>query len=1682
MKNFLLPLLLFTGLFAHSQVYNNEWINYNQTYYKFKVGVTGLYRINQPTLASLGLGTTPAEQFQLWRNGAQLSIYTSVQTGTMSSGDYIEFWGESNDGKPDNSLYRNADNQLNDKWSLETDTAAFFLTVNPSSGGNLRLTPAINNVAGNLLPAEPFFYYTVGKYFKDNLNPGYAAVVGEYIYSSAYDQGEGWTSVNIGTGGTINQQFTSLYPYTGPGAPAPQVKINASGNALNQRQFIVKLNGSEILNQTMDFFDYIKVTTPVTIAQISSGTATLEITNNCLPPNDRMLVAKCELDYPRQFNFGGIDNFIFELPAGAAGNYLEITGFNYGTVNPVLYDITNGKRYVCDITNPALVRVVLEPTLVSRKLLLVSQASSFPIAINSLQQRNFINYGLSASQGNYLIITHPALTSGPGGTNPVDDYKSYRSSAAGGSYNVKVYMIDQLVDQFGLGIKQNPLSVQNFIRWARNTYSAPVKNVFLIGKGVNYVHNRVFENNPDMDKLSFIPSFGNPPSDNLLAAEPGFDEIPRVSIGCISVINGEEIAIYLAKVKQYELAQVFSSPVIQDKAWMKNVVHTVGASNGALQGILDNYMVKYKGIVSDTLFGGNVSTFSKSSTDPVQQSNSSRLQNLFRDGMSLITYFGHSSATTLEYNLDSPDDYDNPGKYPLFILLGCNAGNFFNFNGARLQTKETISEKYVLAKERGCIASFASSSLGIVQYLDIYNTGTYNGISKAKYGKTFGEIMVESIRQTYNITTQNDYYARLQCEQTTLHGDPALKINAFSKPDYVIEPQLVQISPSIISVAESFFKVNASFMNIGQAIQNKIVVELKRTFPDLSTQIIKRDTIPGIRYMDSLFYSIPIIASRDKGLNKITITVDADNEVDELYETNNSVTKDFFIFEDEARPVFPYNYSIINKQDIKLTASTANPFSTMKQYNMELDTTELFNSPFKITRTISSTGGVLEYSPGITFTDSTVYYWRVAPMPVSGLPLWNSASFIYLSNSDPGFNQSHYYQQIKSDKQKILLDEQTRKWKFDSINHFIFAKNGVFLTATNQEGDLIVSPDGSAFIRSACVGFSLIFNIFDPNKFVPRENPTSLYGSFGPPCAPSRRWNFEYSYMTSANRKLAMDFMDSIPNGYFVVVRNIINPSQTSGYINDWIADESINGAGKTLYHKLKATGFNQLDSFTTARSFIHIYQKNNNGFIPVSIVSKGIFDLVSITKPLKTTDTLGFVTSPVFGRAKAWKRLKWKGSIAPDITPGDSPTIDIIGVDLSGNELTLLSGLTTSQQDYDISGINAVQYPFLKLRIRNLDSINYTPYQLKFWMLTYTPVPEGAIAPNIYLKVKDTVESGEPLDLKIAFKNISDVSFDSLKIKMIITDKNNVQHVLPIPRRKPLLANDTLNLAAVINTNNLSGQNTVYIDANPDNDQPEQFHFNNFAYHNFYVKPDRLNPLMDITFDGIHILNRDIVSAKPDIVIKLKDENFSSLLDDTTLVTLQVRFPNGSLHRYYFKNDTLQFIPAGQSTNSDNTATVNFKPWFHVDGEYELIVTGKDKSDNPAGNIGSRTVFEVINKPMISNMLNYPNPFTTSTAFVFTVTGIEVPQNIKIEIMTITGKIVREITKDELGVLHIGRNITGFKWDGTDQYGQKLANGIYLYRVVTNLNGKSLDKYKSENDNTDKYFNKGYGKMYLMR
>ena len=217
-----------------------------------------------------------------------------------------------------------------------------------------------------------------------------------------------------------------------------------------------------------------------------------------------------------------------------------------------------------------------------------------------------------------------------------------------------------------------------------------------------------------------------------------------------------------------------------------------------------------------------------------------------------------------------------------------------------------------------------------------------------------------------------------------------------------------------------------------------------------------------------------------------------------MYETNNSITKDVFIYDDEARPVHPYNFAIVNHQNLRLVASTANPFAASAQYSIELDTTELFNSPFKISKTITSPGGVIEFNPTITLQDSMVYYWRVAQIPAIGEPLWNSASFVYLPNSDDGFSQSHYFQHLKSTTQHMILDTTSRTWSFDSVTNNLLIRNAIFPTGGTALADFAMTVNNEETINGGCTAKAIIITVFDGRSFKPMENIYSgghgLYG------------------------------------------------------------------------------------------------------------------------------------------------------------------------------------------------------------------------------------------------------------------------------------------------------------------------------------------------------------------------------------------------------------------------------------------------------------------------------------------------------------------------------------------------------------------------------------------------------------
>ncbi len=1680
MRKLLILLFCCCGLLVHAQVYNNEWIDFGKTYYKIKVGKSGLHRVAKTDLAAAGLETVPVEQLQLWHNATEVPLYTPVASGPLPDGAFIEFWGERNDGKGDKPLYRKPEYQLNDRYSLQTDTSVYFLTVN-ATGNNKRFAPTGNNVAGNTLPPEPYFLYTLNQSFNNQLAAGFALDLDQYLYSAAYDLGEGYSSAFIGTNGTAAINLDNLF--VAANGPAAQFRITVAGNRNVVRRYRVKINNDSIAGNEVALFNASKDTVAVPLSVISSATNNVQIANLAAASGDRIAVYGYELDYPRLFQFSNATNFEFVLPASNAPRYLEITAFDNGGLQPVLLDRTNGLRLEGDISVSGKIRFLVPPLPQDGSMVLYSQATANLTTVSGFTERRFTNYAQAENGADYLIISNRLLFDNGSGVNAVAQYAQYRSSAAGGAFSTRVYDVEELVDQFGWGIKKTPLAIRNFILFATTRFALKPRHVLLMGKGTVYTEQRFREADPNIARLNLVPTFGNPASDVLLAAAPG-TTVPLVSIGRLSVVAPQEILDYLEKVKEYERVQAQPAPDPAAMLWQKNVAHIIGSGDPNLQASLEAFMSTCKAVVADTLWGANVQTFTKKTGANVEQISDKALEGLFEEGLSLITYFGHSSNTGLDYNLDNPEAYRNTGKYPLFLALGCSAGGIFGANTGRFSIKDAISEKYVLAPQKGTIGFIASSHFGIVSTLMPWNKHFYETIACEHYGETMGELMNATAAKTLASTAggEENFMVRVNIEETIFHGDPALRLNVQPKPDYAITDAMVKIEPGVVSIADTVFRLKVDVANLGKAIHKGIILSVKRQFPDNTEKDLFRHSVAAPMLLNSYEYGIAVDGIQDKGMNKLIVTIDADDAVEELFESNNSISKEVFVYEEEAKPIHPYNFGIVSRPDVKLSFSTANPLLASRAYQVEMDTTELFNSAAKWSQNITSAGGLIEVQPSVLLRNGTVYYWRVAAVPDSGGYRWNKSSFVYLQDGGEGFNQSHVYQHQNSGGGSLSVDSTSGVWRFGTVTHNLFARNAMFPTGGNQEGDFTVSIDGAAIVRSACVGRSLNFTVLDRNSFKPWLNVNAqgqslfLYGSGSASCRPGRQYNFEYSYLTPASRKAIMDFMDTIPDGSFVVIRShdSNNPNSLTA---TWMGDTLLHGSGKSLYHKLLQAGFAVIDSINSPRAWLLIYQKGAPAETRFAF-TQGIFDKITLSKDFKVADMQGTLESPLAGPATSWKEFEWDGT---KDNSNEQAVASLIGVRADGGADTLVNGINAGTNRTDIGNIDANTYPFLRMALKTTDTVKYTPFNLSYWRLRYVPVPEGAIAPNIFLQIKDTVSVGDELQFKVAFKNVSTVPFDSLAIKMVVTDAGNVAHALPVLRHKPPRSDDTLHIRTSIDPKLFPGANTLYVQVNPDDDQPEQFEFNNFLYRLFYVQDDKSAPVVDVTFDNVRILNRDIVSAKPDILIKLTDGPGQLLLNDTALFVLKIRnVTTRQVRTYRFDNDTVRFVPATQS--SQNTAAITFKPYFAEDGEYELIVSGKDRRGNIAGGRDYRVSFQVINKPMISNMLNYPNPFTTATAFVFTLTGAEVPQNLKVQILTVTGKIVREITKPELGTLRIGRNITEFKWDGTDQYGQKLGNGVYLYRVIAQLNGKSLDKYKAVNDHTDQYFNNGYGKMYLMR
>ena len=204
---FLLFFFLVVSLKSFAQV-GNEWIDFNQTYYKIPVAKESIYKVSYSDLQAAGFpvdGIDP-KRIQLFHRGIEQSILVEGENDQQfDPSDFIEFYGQKNDGTLDAALYKPSTSQPHKYYNLYSDTTSYFLTVGTSPGKRISTFYEANT--GSITP-EPYHLAEKMLLFTNEFAGG-TDILNE-IFNTYYDLGEGWASGKIFQTQSVDYTITGV--------------------------------------------------------------------------------------------------------------------------------------------------------------------------------------------------------------------------------------------------------------------------------------------------------------------------------------------------------------------------------------------------------------------------------------------------------------------------------------------------------------------------------------------------------------------------------------------------------------------------------------------------------------------------------------------------------------------------------------------------------------------------------------------------------------------------------------------------------------------------------------------------------------------------------------------------------------------------------------------------------------------------------------------------------------------------------------------------------------------------------------------------------------------------------------------------------------------------------------------------------------------------------------------------------------------------------------------------------------------------------------------------------------------------------------------------------------------------------------------------------------------------------
>lgn len=1611
MKKKLILFITYLALLNSAFSQNYNWITPDKPYLKLYVIDDAIYRISKSDFTSAGVNADNINPrtVKVYYKGSEIPVYFQGENdGVFNDADYFDFYGKRNYGGPTprrNSFTNDIAYTVDEYYNLYSDTNVYWVGWDGSNGIRMQQSSIVSSIN---FPEN--FYYKKAHFERDlfyDLGETVNSASDYRYFSNEIVVGEGWYWKKL----EVSERVLSDTVFINDLSSSPQLcslhvfikPISFSDSVLNEHRVEVKINNN--LVGLLISNNLRKIDTTITFSSsllINNSINNLSFSYDPVEaPNysPKVYFDFGTLTYPSDFTIRNNLKSLRFNGSDTVSKKITLAGYTPGNQTNI-YDINNniriegfsGSGNSLTFTGRSNSSFEIVNNVISKK----------PMRIVRRQVPDLVN---SNNGADYLVVYHKLFESQAEQLrNHRQTFDSFRSFKA---------EIQDIYDIFNYGI-EDPDALRNFIKHAYQNWSQPgLKYICLFGRASLDPK----KSNPSSTYTqNFVPTYGHPSTDGYFANINfgTFTYYHQISIGRVPVYTTTEAQNAVDKIIGYD-----QQP--PDKWWKKYIAITGGgyrAEQLNFQFKSDNLINNYIQASPPCMPFSRI--YRNDSSGYITYNYRDSIKREFDRGAILVNFIGHAAAEDWEIGLENPNTLTNGPKQPLVLSFTCYTGKNAEPN------LRSFGENFFLLPNKCAIGFVGTTGWSFSGSGDSFNDFMLRSFSYDSL-RRIGDLVSYASKRISADSASFPVRNTINCYN--LIGDPATRLHISNTPEFDIKPNEYSFANALPAVGE-LIKLSIFPKNLGTTADSLRIRFLLRK--DGAPHQSRDTLINDFCFTDTVkyFFSIDTI-----GNYSMSVILDPNRDYDQRIYANDSISVPIALRNLSYVQLKPLDNASLNSP--RFTFAGLNPNVKISGGNvrnvLQVDTSRFFDSPVLQTYHNSNPSGVTD-----TFSVN---------LPVQVL---NTVYFIRTNSIVNG--DSSGWSELKKViyNPEVSLSDKTpdSAYTIYTIKPEQYSEPDIVDVNFNGSGFVLNSFEGSLQIRSfGSNGPEASFFIIGDFQYY-----SDAGANIGLNIAKVKRLTGEvldvrnYRMNSGASSDSVLNFLNTFDSTEFIMTylaswvpdfdslrQNAKNKFKEFGSV---LADSVRHQHPEDLFDTWAFLGYLGADTTQTCEKF-HRFRSDFSQ-VPLNCISNPEF--------LKTSGKI----SHSYGIADRWKNFSWE----QELQPNSSIVFDVFGIQREDNSSVLLYSDLSQNNLVNLDTVDFYRYPQIRLDAKlSIDtSLGSQSPELKSVSLRYYP-PSELLPDNYSFTGSDTsVQEGDSVSFSVNYYNVGYIDVPEYYYKWYVKQKSGDYILKQDTVNEPLLINAMKTSAVSFSTAGLrdpkiaSDTLDLYFTISLTGERNELFSYNNTAITKFSVQGDTLNPVMDVTYDGVKILNGDFVKSKPNIELSFFD---NSRLEFRDTSNIKVYITKNNIFKYvpYYingmKNPEIDIV---FPENNFLQATVIYRPSLDT-GETKLRYVANDITGNYADSIVN-TVY-VKSDLGIYEMANYPNPMKTQTSFMFKLSGELNPTSCKVRIYSVAGRLIKEINAPAV----IGYN--NISWDGLDNDGDYIANGTYLYKFIIQGNSQ---------------------------